>query len=74
MRYSSEVLISYRVLQYMCLSNQFKCPSNGTSRGLCIDKSKVCDGKPDCHGEEDEHDCQPKTCQENKFRCNDSYQ
>jgi hypothetical protein len=56
------------LLQYTCLSTQFKCRGNGTLSDRCILISKQCDGHPDCLAGEDEHNCPPKTCPPNQVK------
>ena len=35
----------------------------------CIPQSLVCDGDPDCFSGEDETDCPPLICSDDKFKC-----
>ena len=55
---------------YECLTNQFKCPANGSSNAFCISGDRRCNKISDCPGGEDEEDCPPKECPVNHYRCN----
>jgi hypothetical protein len=47
-----------------CSSDQFRCPG---PNGQCIGRDKLCDGKKDCAGGEDEKNC----CGQGHIKCSD---
>lgn len=54
---------------YSCYGKQFKCSSNGTQSGFCIQAEKKCNGYQDCPNGEDEIDCPVKECPVSQFKC-----
>lgn len=52
------------VLQFTCLSSQWKCRGNSSAQvsARCVPAGARCDGRRDCHDNDDEADCPPRTC------------
>lgn len=43
--------------EILCSANTTRLQTSGDHNGVCVQKSKVCDGRPDCAAEEDEMYC-----------------